>query len=215
MEQRYAPTTDDLSLVLDTQVRFVTSSSMQRFAENLRGKQYDIALVAPGMFIHTAYPLNYQLLAQVAKPLTFELVVRKNSDIHSINDIKDHLIGTMQPQTATSYGIQLLTENNGLDINQLKTKSFGSQSACTQALLSRLVDACSFASGIFEVTRAQYPNKFRSLATSPPFPGSIYVAHPKMPTESVELLREYFVAQAKLIEADINDYAIYQKFLKN
>lgn len=211
LEETYTAIAEDFSILLDINVRFLTASSMQRFADHVEALDYDIALIGPGQYVTSAAPAGYIPIAKVAKPLTYELVVNNKSPIKSIADIKGKRLGTMAQYTGTYFGTTILLQEADLNPGDYTDRPFRSQGSCAQALAAGIVDVCSFASPIFSLIKLQLPNKFRSIAISKENPGSVYITHPEMSPETRRILQEHLLESSGIIVAEDQDFDPYRQ----
>lgn len=202
LQDTYATVAEDLSLVLDTRVRLVSSSSMGRFQDQLEAGRWDIALTGPGQYIYFAEPAGYIPLATTDRLITYRIVTLQRTHIRRLEQLRQRRLGVMWPHTGTWLMTLALLDQAKLDPRRdLHTRTFASQRACIHGLLIGLVDACGLATPVFRILAQERPADYLTLAESPPHAGGVYLAHPDLPPDKRQAVADYLLGRPGLRRA--------------
>ncbi len=211
LQVTYGGLAEDLSLVLDSPVRLVSSSTMGRFRQQVEQGRWDLTLVGPGQFVGVAEPAGYLPLATTERPISFRITTLERTHIRRLPQLRGRRLGVMGPGTGSWLIAMELLQKAGLDPQRdLKIRAFASERACVHALLARLVDACSLATPVFAVLREQCPADYHLLAESPPRVGAVYAVHPGVPAQRRRLIRDYLLSRPGMRAADPADWEPYR-----
>ena len=112
---RFTPFAQYLHKHLKVPVRIETAPNFLQFANRTRDQQrYDILFTAPHLFPQ-ASKAGYRLIAGVNSPgMRAIFVTPKNSHIHTLSDLKDKRLATVQPMSLASLMIKKHLNDNGL-----------------------------------------------------------------------------------------------------
>lgn len=210
----YKSLIEDLTLILDTRVKLVSSISMADFGTKLEQKAYDIALIGPGQYVSNASTKGYIPLARPQGLLHIKLFVRADSELSSYSDIVGKKVGYMLEGTTTRYAASILLHLNKLSIDSLVIRSQGSQQSCAHALAIRQVDACFLAESNLEVIKAQNVNvELKSIGEAFEVIFPIYAVHPDFPEELKIEVRDYLLNREGYIAVNDSDFDIFRQQL--
>ncbi|RMG33545.1 MAG: phosphate/phosphite/phosphonate ABC transporter substrate-binding protein [Gammaproteobacteria bacterium] len=208
----YQTIAEELSLVLDRDVRLQTARSIPEFLKRLRQHRYDIALAGIGHYLMVAEPAGYIPLAHRENPLHYVLVTPQESPLRDIDDLRGRRLGLMPPQNGTSIAGQLILRDHGLDPQKdLTVVRLGSQQGCIHAMLTAQVDACAIAEPVVETFEAMMNRHFRILARSEDLPNVSYLASPLLAPDQIEALRDYFSDREHFVAARPSHYSHFRK----
>lgn len=163
----YRGITEDLSLILDTNVKLRSSSSMQAFENFLKANLYDIALIGGGQFISTGLKAGYIPLVSREGSLKFSLYVLNNSEITNYKNLQGKTLGIMLKGTTTNFVTHKLFEKHHISMRDIDLVPLDTQQGCAHAIVVGKVDACVFGASILEIIEQQNISvKFRSVGES-------------------------------------------------
>lgn len=215
LQDTYAAIAEDLSLVLDTRVRLVSSSSMGRFQNQLEAGRWDVALTGPGQYIYFAEPASYLPLATPERLITYRIVTLQRTHIRTLEQLRQHRLGVMWPHTGTWLMTMALLDQAKIDPRQdLHTRAFASQRACIHALLIGLVDACGLATPIFRILAKEKPADYVTLAESQPHASGIYLAHPDLPPDKRQAVTDYLLERPGMRRARPEYWDYYRQIAR-
>lgn len=203
----YKSVLEDLSLVLNSRVKLVSSRGMSDFAYKLDTKLYDIALIGPGQYISHGHPAGYIPIVSRSGVLKMQLFVKAESDIYSYEQLKGKVMGLMNPQTTTWYTTSILLQENGIQKKDIKFVGLDSQQACAHAIAINRVDACVFAVSNFEIIKEQnVATKFRTIGDALRIHNPVYAVHPDMSVELIDDLRSYLLSRDGYVDVKDKDF---------
>ena len=99
---RYAPVVASFNSHLDVPVVLMTSLSFTGFARNMDAGLFDIALIQPFDYAHVVKERGYIPLAQFARPLTAQFVVRDDSRFRRLEDLRGTTLALPPDPTSSS-----------------------------------------------------------------------------------------------------------------
>lgn len=195
IEAVFGPMAIDLSAVLKRPVMLASSTTFERFSENLEGQQFDIAFVQPFEYIKIADKYGYVPLATRTESLSGMLVTTRDSPIKTIADLKGKRVALPPESAAISYLVRLHLKSNGLapgkDLILVHQRSHIS---CMQQVMIGEADACGTAAPSVRFFQNKMQVELKVIATTREIPSSLFVAHPRLPKKERELLRDRIVS---------------------
>lgn len=210
LQNTYSPMAEDLSLILDRPVRFVTGESMQHFLEQTRNQKWDIALIGPGQLVLGGRPAGYVPIARPAYEVVYEIVTLPRTGITEPKQLSGKRMGMMPKSTGTHLLSHELLASHGIDTKKdLQITVYPSEHDCVHALLIDRVDACGLATPILNILREQKPAPFLRLTASEPMPSAAYVVHPRMLENDRSEIADYLLSREGLIPASYAEYETY------
>lgn len=210
----YKSVLEDLSLVLDSRVKLVSSRGMSDFSYKLDMKSYDIALIGPGQYISHGRPAGYIPIVSRNGVLKMQLFVKEDSDIYSYEQLKGKVMGLMNPNTTTWYTTNILLQENEIQKKDIKFVGFDSQQACAHAIAINRVDACVFAVSNFDIIKEQnIATKFRAIGNALSIQNPVYAVHPDMPVDLIDDLRSYLLSREGYVEVKDKDFEEFRHLI--
>ena len=198
LEKIYAPMAADISRVIGKPVIFRTSSSYQKFMEQLDNQEFDIAFVQPFDYIRIADKYGYTPLATRQEMLSAILVIQQDSSIQSIKDLNGKTIALPPVVAAVSYLIKNHLLKNGLktgeDVTIVHTHSHVS---CMQKVLSGKADACGTAAPALRFFEYKMKVSLRAIGRTRSIPHTLFSIHPRVPAEHVKAIKELILGWFK------------------
>lgn len=190
----YRSITEDLSLILDTNVKLRSNSTMLGFGNRLKTKAYDIALIGGGQFLNIGVSSGYVPLVTRNGRLAFSLYVLNNSSIKSYDDLTGKTIGLIIEGTTTNLVTKKLFEKNQQTLQTVNKVTLDTQQDCAHALVVGKVDACAFVASILEIIEQQNVSvTFRPIG------------------QSLDILKPIFAVNSRIkpdIQAEIKNYLL-------
>lgn len=191
MAVAYGPATLDLSEKLRHPVRLLTTTSFDKYADKLRRREYDIAIVQPFDFSRVVEEFGYVPVARVNAQLRGLFVVLADSDLKSVTDLAGRRVA-MAPRDAATSRLALWTfADSGLEPGKDITVDFlNTHDACLQEVLRGAAAVCVTAPPPMEDFMRRTGAKMRVLAMTDPLPYMAAVVHPRLPVEQREAVRK-------------------------
>jgi len=207
----YKSVLEDLSLILDTRVKLVSTRTMSDFAFKLDRHAYDIALIGSGQYISHGFAAGYMPLASREGSLETRLFVKSGSDIHSYDDLKGRRLGFMALNTTTWYSASILLQKHNVSKKDIALVELGSQQACAHALAINKVEACFFAVVNLAIIQQQNVNiDVKPIGNSLKVNNPVYAAHPNMPVAVVDEIKAYLLSREGYVAVNDTDFSEFR-----
>jgi phosphonate transport system substrate-binding protein len=182
LEQLYAPVAADLSAATGLEVQLRSRPSFDLFREELAQQRYDLIYIQPFTYEGVARQHGYDSVARPSPPLRAIFVVRSDSDIQSIDQLRGTTLSMPPKRAAVSLlGSETLRLHRLFPGNDLRVMYQNNHAACLRAVLIRKTSACVTAPAPLEVLTARTGVSFRILDYSDEVPGATYAVHRRLP----------------------------------
>lgn len=215
VEVTYSTIAEELSLVLDRDVQLRTSTTVERFLQQLQQLDYDVAFAGLGHFMLVGEPAGYIPLARRREKLRYVVIAAPDSPLRTLDDLRGKRFGQMPAENGTTIATTVLLRSHGFDLDRdLKRFRFGSQQACIHALAADMVDACGLAEPVMMVFQNQMRMRFRVLGYSPAVSNIAYIASPNLSPQQIARLRDYFSRREGFVPATPGDYDEFRAILR-
>lgn len=142
LELTFGPMAARFGEALGREVIFRTSTTFERYTENVMAEEYDFALVSPFLFLKLD-PGSYVPLARAPGLVRGEFIVLESSPLQTVAD----LAGKVVAVGPTGSGIELLMMHTLLEESldpqvDLELHYFETPLSCLQQLLAETASAC-------------------------------------------------------------------------
>lgn len=187
----------DFSAKLGASVIVSSKPDFRSFAETLRQEEYDIALIQPFDYVNAHDKHNYLPLVCRGEPLKMIVIVKNDSPIRKLSDLKGRIIANPPEVAAVSRLTSKALKEAGLNpISDVKREYGKTHFSCAQSVLIGTADACGTAPQAlrnFEKEK-KLASHFRVIHESTPFPNVLLVVHKRVPKKDREILRKTILA---------------------
>jgi len=191
VQELYAPIAADFEAKLGRQVWLSSKSDYALFREALNKGTYDIAFVQPFDYVNAHDKYGYLPLARRSEPLQALIVVRPDSPLKTIRDLKGKIVANPPVDAVVSHLTSLALRNAGIDPDTGVKRDYGkNQFSCMQSVLIGAADACGTAEQAllhFEKEK-RMKTRFRVLHTTQASPPPLFVVHKRVPKKDRDLL---------------------------
>lgn len=195
LQERFGGYAGALAKALDRYVEFRTRSTFEAFQDEIKAQTYDIIFVQPFDYIVAADSYGYLPLASANEPLRAIIVVKKGSQLQSLNDLRHKTVALPPHSAAVSRlavsAFEKLGMVIGTDIAMLHLRT---HSACLQALLIGKADACATNLAPLRVFSLTRDVSFRMLGESDAIPHVLFAIHERVPKRDREIMRRTILA---------------------
>lgn len=204
-QRDYTPFRTALEEVLETKIEFVPIDSLME-ATALQLALVDMVLAGPSEYVIIKARTNAVPIVAVTRPsYRAVIVVRKDSNIKSLADLKDKTIELGKVGSTGSYlGQMKMLMDAGLNIKS-DVKIINSKEYHFKALKNGEVDAWGRTSHRYEKTMQQEgssQNDYLLLAESPQLPNDVFIASSKLEPMLVAEIRERMLTnKEKMLQA--------------
>jgi phosphonate transport system substrate-binding protein len=197
IQQLYEPIAADFEAKLGRPVWLSSMPDFSLFLGALSKEIYDIAFVQPFHYVEAHDKYGYLPLARRSEPLQAFIVVRPDSPLRTIKDLKGKIIANPPAGSMVAHLTSMALQEAGINPATGVTRDYGkNQFSCMQSVLIRAADACGTAEQAlmhFEEEK-QMKTRFRIVHTTPPSPSSVFVVHKRVAEKDRELLLNTILA---------------------
>jgi len=192
LQELFTPIAADFERKLGRRVVLSSRNEYDTFADALKAKEFDIALIHPFDYPSAHDRFGYLPLARRGEELRGLVIVNADSSLKSIKDLKGKTIANPPREAAVSYLTSVALLDAGIDPAKGVRRDFGkSHFSCMQKVLIGEADACGTARQAllhFEKEK-QMTARFRVLHETEPVSHSLFVVHQRVPKAQREALR--------------------------
>jgi len=190
IERIYAPIAAEFAAVTGQRFFFSTNSSFNRFHQNMDNEIYDIVFVQPFFYAEIADRYGYRPIAVRAESLPAILVVKPDSPIRNLQQLKGKIIALPPRSAAISYLVKDYLTKHGMRVGQDVTlKHHRSHANCMQQVLVNAADACGTAPPALRFFTEKMKTRLDIIVRTPGIANSLFAAHPRVPKQIIEKLR--------------------------
>lgn len=178
LEAVLAPLTRYMAQRLGVPVRFTTNSTFERFRSSLVDGKFDLALVQP--FDYVGLPENspYAPVARLLAPLTAIFVVRDDSSVLTLEDLRGDTIVFPPVGAAVSYLGAAMLEEHGLVSNSgVVFRHVRNHQSCLHHVLAGLARVCVTNSIPFRDFQSMVQVPLRVIDETTEIPHILFVIH--------------------------------------
>ena len=201
LEKVFSPMAADISKAVGKPVIFRTSSTYQKFMEQLDKQVFDIAFVQPFDYVRAADKYGYQPLATRKETLSAVIVTKQDSPLNSINDLQNKTIALPPKVAAVSHLIEdHLTSNNLITDKNIKLTYHRSHVSCMQQVLIGAADACGTAAPALRFFQHKMKVTLKTIAESKAIPHTLFAVHPRIPAADKDKIQQRIMSWGKTVE---------------
>jgi len=198
---RYAPVVASFNSHLDVPVVLMTSLSFTGFARSMDAGAFDIALIQPFDYAHVVKGLGYVPLAQFARPLTAQLVVRGDSRFRALQDLRGTTLALPPPHAAVTLLALAALRKHGLPPEQaVNVRYFRNHDSCLQDMWIGDASACASTDAPIEGFEKRMKAELRIVFQTDSIPSILFVASPRVPPARREALRRLILGWNRSLE---------------
>jgi len=227
----YLPVSQELSNVLTKKVSLNTESTHRQFLKNLNNEYYDIALIPPFWYPVAVDKRNYLPIVKMQEPFISKIMVLEDSEIYSVNDLKDKIIATPPVSSpVVNLAVKSLTEQGIFPGRDLIFKDNETAEECLRKVFTKEASACispPYAPSHFE---KKMSIKLRSVHSSSAIPSAALVIHSRVDPLIRNTIRDSFISwkdtnegrsmlnkmhTKSYVPINPQEYDIVRKFLKH
>lgn len=196
--EQFTPLSDALSAVLGRPVALRSAPDFGSFIERTRAGEYDIIFTAPHMGRLAEKRDNYQPLAQSGNPILVVALVKKDSPIKSLDDLRDRKLAVGAKMSMTYQVMKEALDKKGLELGKnvsfIDTAGF---SNVLQAVLRGEADAGATATLLWDNAPVEQRAQLQELYRAQPVPGFFLLAHRRSGEATLNKLQKTLIDFAK------------------
>jgi phosphonate transport system substrate-binding protein len=183
IHELYTPMARDFEAKLGRPVQLGSRSGYAAFAEDLRRQTYDIALVQPFDYVDAHDKHHYLPLARRSSDLEALIVVRSDSPLRTIHDLKGKIVANPPADAAVSHLTSMAFWQAGIHPSaEVKRHYERNHLACLQSVRIGAADACATADQLLRTLEGQIQpaSEFRVLHKTGSIPHAVFVVHKRV-----------------------------------
>jgi phosphonate transport system substrate-binding protein len=180
----------DLEAKLGRPVQLRSKARYEAFSEDLRREAYDIAFVQPFDYVDAHDKHGYLPLARQPGNLHALIVVRDESPLKSVQDLKGRTLANPPAGAAVSHLTSMALWQADIDPNIGVKRQYGKNHfTCLQSLAIGAADACGLAEPAFRtLEKTQTATRLRVLHRTVGMPRPLFVIHKRVSKKDREVL---------------------------
>jgi ABC-type phosphate/phosphonate transport system substrate-binding protein len=193
IHELHTPMAADFEAKLGRQVRLSSKAGYATFEAELRKETYDIALIQPFAYVDAHDNHRYLPLARRGEDLEAVIVVRHDSPLTTIKDLKGKTVANPPEDAAVSRLTSMAFRDAGINPETgVKRYYAKNHFACLQSVLIGAADACGTAEQALRIIEKerQETTRFRILHKTIRIPHALFVVHRRVPQEDRDTLRK-------------------------
>ncbi len=189
LEKIYAPIAEDFERALGRKVVFRSKSNFEQFAAELQHRTYDVALVQPFDYVVAHDRHGYLPLARRGETLAAQFMVRPDSPLKSIQDLRGKKIGVPPDTAAISHLVKLALVRAGVHPGRdVSVRHFRTHDSCLQQLVIGGIDSCGSAPYPVRFFKSKWKVDLRVLSETFVIPHALFVVHERVPANERQIL---------------------------
>lgn len=195
IHELHAPMAADFEAKLARPVRLSSKSAYAAFSKELRRQTYDLALIQPFDYVDAYDKHGYLPLARRGEELQAIIVVRDDSPLRTLNDLRSRTLASPPADAAVSQLARVALLELGIDPKSVRQRHERNHFTCLQTLLVGIADACITAEQALRTLQAETRAlaKLRVIHTTEPIPHSLFVVHRRVSRQHREILLDTIV----------------------
>jgi phosphonate transport system substrate-binding protein len=183
IHELHTPMAADFEAKLGRQVRLSSKAGYASFEDELRRETYDIALVQPFDYVDAHDKHGYLPLARRGEDLEAVIVVRHDSLLTTIKDLKGKTVANPPEGAAVSHLTSMALSDAGINPETGVKRYYGKNHfACVQSVLIGATDACGTAEQALRIIEKERrgPARLRILHKTIGIPHALLVVHKRV-----------------------------------
>jgi phosphonate transport system substrate-binding protein len=191
IHELYTPMAADLEAKLGRQVRLSSKAEYASFEAELRKETYDIGFVQPFDYVAAHDKHGYLPLARRAEHLGALIVVRHDSPLETIKDLKGKTVANPPVDAAVSHLTSMALRDAGINPTTGVKRDYGKNHfTCLQSVLIGTADACGTAEQPLRTLEKErrMTSRFRILHKTQRISASLFVVHKRVSRKDRDIL---------------------------
>lgn len=233
IHELHAPIAADFEKKLGRTVRLSSKRGYAAFSAELRRQTYDVALVQPFDYVDAHDKHGYLPLARRGEDLQAVIVVREDSALQALHDLKRRTLASPPADAAVSMLANMALRNAGIDARSgLKRQYERNHFSCMQTVVIGVADACSTAEQALRQLQQEkrITQPLRVLHRTEPIAHSLFIVHKRVSKRDQNVLFDTVVNWPKteegrhilergqfmpFVPAKDSDYEAVRRYLRN
>lgn len=203
LEGVFAPIAAEIGRATGKRIHFRSAPDFNSFMTRLERQDFDIAFIQPFDYVKIAAKVGYIPLAKRREPISAIFVVKEQSSLGTLHDLKGKKISMASEYAAISYiGKAILIDNGLLPGTDVSIDHMKGHHSCLQDVLIGHSSACVTGKPALRLFEDKMGIKMKILhETENSFPGTLFVVHQTVPKHD-RIVIEKTILQTRLKEVD-------------
>lgn len=175
--EAYHPLAAHFAKRFDRPVQVVTAPDIRTFQKRTLQGAYDFVVSGPLQGWHAATDADYQILLQSSLAIQAVVLVRRDSGISTLAQLKKRAVATMEPTTLIAQlGAEMLRKAGIRGEQAAQFRHERSPNNAVQSMLHGEAAAAIVTSNLMRVLPSADLERVRSIAESSRFPGMLFMS---------------------------------------
>lgn len=190
LEAVFTPIGGELGRALNRQIQYRSAATFELFASRLARQEFDIAHIHPFDYVRIAAEKGYLPVARRNDLLSAVAVVRDDSPIKSIGELRGAIVAMPPESGAATYLGKVMLKQAGFDPGKDVTIRYAEDShSCIHQMMINTAALCITGIQSARLYEAKTGAKLRTIARSPSIPQTLFVVHSRVPRKDRETIR--------------------------
>ena len=193
--QIYQPIVEDLNQLLHQQLILRTRVNYSEFSRDITQQRYDIAFIQPFDYVK-AQMNSYLPLARPQRDLIGVFLVKTESNIHSLADLKGLRIALPPQGSALSHLLNITLKREGVNESDGVTPIYSnSHFSCFQHVILGKADVClSVPMALEQLKKKGLDRRLRTIGQTSPIPPPLFVVHSRVGQKQISALQQHIIS---------------------
>lgn len=175
--ESYQPMAAHFARALNRPVQIVTAPDIGSFQKRTLQGAYDFVLSGPLQGWHASADADYQILLQSSRPVQAVVLVRRDSGITSLAQLKKKPVASMESTTLIAQlGAEMLRKAGARGDQAADMRYERSPNNAVQSMLHGDVVAAIVTANLMKVLPPEDLDRLRSIAESARYPGMLFMS---------------------------------------
>lgn len=204
LEKVFAPMAADISKAIGHPIVFRSTTTYEKFAQQLDKQEFDIAFVQPFDYVRAADKHGYLPVATRSQRLSALLVVTPDSPLIESKSLRGKRIA-LPPQTAAVSQLvkSHLLESGLIPGTDVHISYYRSHVSCMQQVLIGSADACGTAAPAVRYFEKRMKVKMKTIIKTRDIPHTLFAVHSRIPQTVREQIQQRIIGWASTDEGKI------------
>ena len=195
--ETYRPVADALQKQLGRPVELYSAPDFKTFVARTRLGEFDLVLTAPHLAWLARQDAGYRPLLKYANPVHGVLIVKADSPIQTLAQLRGKHIATADPLAVVVMAMQSQIHALGLTPGKdLEMTNAQSHNNAAMQAFNGVADAAVLGAQPYRRLPAEVQAGLRILAETPPLSSQVYLTHPRIRDVQAQAIRQALLAYA-------------------
>lgn len=191
LEKVFAPMAADLGETVGRDIHFRSSTTYEKFSDNLNEGLYDIAFLQPFDYVRVSGKEGYLPLATRTQRLAAIIVTQTDSRLSDIDSLKGKRLSLPPESAAVSILIKDHLRRQGLVPGRdIEISHHRSHVSCMQKVLIGETDACGTAAPAVRFFQKRMKVQMKTIVRTMDIPHTLFAIHSRVPESERKKIKQ-------------------------